>query len=843
MAAFKRVIDYMAGMPDSANHRELYYKKFMEREGTRQIKQINGVDVEKTLIAPGERNIIGALSIQLKFTLSGFNKGFWLNGMSTVRTRDGGKDRLDIDNKYMLDFCPTRTWALLPATASVTYPVRDTALNIVDKEQRRIVMASCNSLSSADTYGLAMVTVTEKLGLPTDLRHLFTKMYLLMMDYNLAVTSKVSDIEVDPDTSHVIYPNAGDAARLAAVVDHNIVVDAEGFTAEELGLLVLAGQQYPPVWYAGDNIYNACQMEADDLAIISDRDIHVDGSMRWGSPDRLYNLIWGIAAKFGAVDCLTAVISDMRGRPKMISDMLKRTDIVAIASDMPLSRCLVKAFGDRPGIGSAVGRYPGYLSTSMSLVSDLLYGMMFEASASCLVEELGGIGNAVSGKDPMTHRTFNGLLRDYGLDHGDLEVNSLLINWMSLTGTPIMWGFGRQLKKYVLTLASEIVNDMDILMPQLVELIPYMSSHNTTWGCGRGWTGKSRPLDSTKDERKLHDQQVASVAWLVGQRKVRPKVFRNQVSSKDIVLGMAEYNLRAACPNGCVVESIGLWLGQDVGGRVDENEETSSALVRTEYSGTKCSFVYDRDSKEWRIPLDKKPDYTAMVKESFSGKPPPLENVEIRPVTFGGSPKPEDQFNSLKALASTKINVASKAVYARTSPSGEVYVPQYLMDEERGSRLQIDHPFEAHDGETLTFGEVTVPFDGQCAVHAVMEDLKMHGYVSQDGLNRARNAFTSELTTGTWHDANEVAAILGDWGFGLDLIDVQERGTRLMRFGDVQSDNHRVGLIRRGNHFNAAKIGKGKNTITIDKVDQGQVSMSDFADRIREVRKVINFNR
>nr|WKU83721.1 hypothetical protein [Aspergillus terreus chrysovirus 1] len=841
MSAFQRVIDYMAGMPDAANHREIFYEKFLERNATSAVQQIDGVSMEKKLLSPAERNVIQALNTQTKFTLNNMKDGFLLNAVISARTNDQKRDRVDRRTTVKLDFKPERDWVLLPATADVVYPTREVALNILDREQRRLVLSCCNSLSSEHADSLGMVTVTEKLNLPVDMRHMFMKMYLLLMDYNLAVTSKCDQMSVCPDSIIKSYPDSTDEVRLTAVAKHNVVIDTEGFTEEELGLILLASQQYPPVWYAGDNIYNACQMEADDVAFISSRSIHVDKTMRWGSPDRLYHMIWSVAAKLSAVHCLYSAFSEMRGKPKMMADVLKRTDITSVASSVPVSRSYMRAFGDRGGIKYAVSQYPGYFSTSMSLITDLVYGSMFEASATCLVEELGGIGNALSGATPATHRTFNGLLRDYGVDHANLEVNSLLTNWMSLAGSPITWAFGRQLKKYVVALAGEIVHGADILMPQLMELIPYMSSHNTTWGCSRGWRGRVDILGSSSEERKLADQRIASVAWIMGARQSRPKVFRNKLSKTEMVLSQAEYELKAQCSDGCTVENVNLWMGQDVGGRLDENERTSTALIKTEYAGTKCSLVYDREQGVWHIPEEVPLPYSRFVKESFKGAVPKPVDTEIRPVTFGGSPNPNSGFGYLKTIANNKINISEKKTYARTTPDGNAYVAPYLMDDQRMQELQTEYDGEVDSGDEVVFGEVVVPGDGQCAVHAVMEDLKMHGYVGVDSLNRAKDKFSDELTTKYWHDANEIAAVLNNYGFGLDLLDMGETN-RLTRYGSDET-KHRVGLVRRGNHFNAMKLGKGSNKVRVDHVDKGNLTPEQYAEALEMARTTINFNK
>jgi len=310
-----------------------------------------------------------------------------------------------------------------------------------------------------------------------------------------------------------------------------------------------------------------------------------------------------------------------------------------------------------------------------------------------------------------------------------------------------------------------------------------------------------------------------------------------------MVLGRAEYELKAQCGDGCTVESVAMWLGQDVGGRVDENERISSVLIKTEYAGSKCSLVYDRDAEAWKIPEPEFKSYNRFVQESMKGQVPDKGKVEIRPVTFGGTTNGQGTLNYLKTMANAKINVSSRPTYARNTADGDVYVHPYMMDGERMQMLQPERPVEITEGEEVPYSEVEVAGDGQCAIHAVMEDLKMHGFVGVDSLNRANDMFSDSLSTKYWHDANEVAAVLNDMDYNLDVLDVtNESNVRLTRYGSDQS-RHRVGIVKRGDHFNAMKLGRGANKVRVSRLDQGKLSPEDYTEALAAARKAINFNR
>jgi len=199
------------------------------------VVQANGVELEKEALSSAERAIIRELGAQVKFTKKDFHKGFNLKVFCrAVRDGGGSLERSSVKN---LNFMGSREWFLLPARSDVRYSSRESTLHLVDTAQQAAIQSVCNTLASGEADALAMVATRERLSMPIDMRHMFMKMYLMLMDYNLAATSKCDHMERIEGQRYEHYPDATQSARLALITDHRIVVDADGFTPAELGLL------------------------------------------------------------------------------------------------------------------------------------------------------------------------------------------------------------------------------------------------------------------------------------------------------------------------------------------------------------------------------------------------------------------------------------------------------------------------------------------------------------------------------------------------------------------------------------------------------------------------------
>jgi hypothetical protein len=828
MSAYDRVADYLAGMADAPNHKMEFTDNFirrvrekepelvtttgMSRGRTSRSIEVDGVEMEKEALSAAERSLVKELSSQVKFTKNNFCDGFKLSILSRAK-RNGGHSDLEKVTTIDLNFRGSKKWFLTPALSDVRYSSRESTMQLMDVAQQRAIHSVCNTLSSTQGDALNMAATKERLALPIDMRHMFMKMYLMLMDYNLAATSKSTDMEIDGDMTYDHYPRITQEARATMIMTHRIVIDSEGFTPSELGLLAISAKEYPSVWYAGDNIYTNCCMDADDLAIISSQELDMDVSLAWGSPDRLLQTIWSVACKTESVGCLMSAITTMRGKCKAMSDMFKRVKANSIQSMVPLSTNLCRS------LGAASDKYlikstPGFISTSFSLITDLLYGMMYEASATCVVEELGGIGKALSSSTPTTNRTFNGLLRDHGLEHSDSMVNLLLLNWHSLNKRPITWSFGKYLKEYCVKLAEEMTNKIDIIMPQIMALMPFTHTPNTTWGLSRNWNGNGDILANGKDGRKGNNNLLAAVAFIMGVRPLRPRVFRNTFSYEELVMSKDEYQLAAESSAGCQLKEVRFWLAEDVGGRVDENEKTTQALFKTEYAGTKCSLVYHTESSRWVIPST--PDYQRLTSTLSKGVVPKAEHAPVvKPVTFGGAlGRTTDAFEHLRSLGKhNKVMVDDKKRHIRVGSDGEASVTPYLMDGETQHTPLLYRPVSLKEGSEIDYAEILPAGDQECSIYAAMEDLKAHGFVSGSEINKLTELLDADKID-SLHDDAVLATIVNNLGFGLDIVHndgVIERYPR-------ENSRHIVTLLKEGENYMACVLGKGASRMKVSKV-------------------------
>jgi hypothetical protein len=841
MAAYNRVMDYLKGMPDNKNHRDIYVDKFIERVAEGKMQTIDFKEMEKGILGPGERNLIRGFSSQTKFTLNTMADGFNLHVMSTAVANDRSGIDMEHEARYNLNFRSSNYWFLNPSTTRASYSTRSTTVMEKDLALRGRLMSACRNMSGPESSSINIIGACENLSIPSNMEHMFTKMYLILQDYNLAATSKSTERATDQALKYRVFENITSSARVATIMQHDIVVDSSGFTSQELGLLGLAAAPYPSVWYCGDNIYTACNMEKDDLAIISDKKVNIDTSLAWGSPDRLYNIIVSLACKLGSVSCMMKAFGMMRGKCQMMKDLRDKVDVTEYSSGMTQSINYVRALGGQNIYDSVPGSMPGYLSTSYSLIIDLLLGMQYKASATCVVEELGGYGNELCGKIPVTDRTFNGLARDYGLDHSDNTVNILLLNWASIAGSPLLWGFGQVPKDYIMAIAMDMQQGIDIPIPQLLGMIPFTHTPNTAWGYCRGWEGLGRPVLSTKEHVASQQMKLAAFGWMVGLEQVRPKVFNNKkLKDKPVTLSPELYRIEAKSPSGFKLHDVKMFMADTLGGRIDESERIAETLFKTEYAGTECTLIFDNQAQEWTIPIiAPPPDYDRLYRQTVKGDvEEDSPKSDISPVTYGGAPPiSKDVMEKVKALGTgTTVKIEPKKRHVRVTSNGNPFVATYNVNGEPSQEVLKDNNIDLKDGDMVSIAEINVPGDGQCALHAVIEDLKAHGYVDQVTATRVQSNFNNSLLTEDFHDAEEIAGMLMNWGFGLDLYEDSGVETRLMRFGD-KSVKHRVTIIRRGEHFNAVRYGGGK----VKKISKIMNSEGDNQALIKDISKFRKF--
>jgi len=344
MTEVSTVLNYMKGVPAAAEHAKTYATEFTEREARSAVKVVDGAVEEKKAIPHGEKEIIGRLNANAKFTRTGLVSDLKV-GVG-VSLGSGGRVRRECITN--LDFLGTTDWFLDAAASRALYSKKESTVHLLDAEQRRRILSRCPNLSGQDASGISMLSVHERLSIPQDLRHMMMKMYLILCDYNLGVVSKKTQCSIAAGLSYSIQMNASPLDRLVAITNYDVVVDCDAFTPEELGLIGLAGEEYPSVWYGGENIYTKCHMQKDSVLFISDTSAEMDKSLAWGSPDRLYHMIWSIAAKMDAIPSWISAIEMMRGKCQMVANMLPHIEGNIINSMIPKSFSQVCAISSTP---------------------------------------------------------------------------------------------------------------------------------------------------------------------------------------------------------------------------------------------------------------------------------------------------------------------------------------------------------------------------------------------------------------------------------------------------------------------------------------------------------------
>ncbi|QCZ35879.1 p4 [Penicillium italicum chrysovirus] len=836
MAAESRVIDYMKGLPQSYQHRETYFEQFLEQNSERLVEEIDGPVVEKGLISDGEKEIIRHLNVQDKFTINGFRKSVKICHMVSL----GATRQTKRTGTTELDFMGAGPWTLYPSSARALYSSKESTVHLVDEAQRRMIMSKCPTMAGPTSTGTYMAAIHERLSTPSDLRHLFTKMVLYLYDYTLAVVSKDNTMHKADDISFDLRPHLPSDALLATVINHDMVIDGDLFTPEQISLLCLAGQQYPSVWYAGEgNIYNSCNMVADDLVVVSSGRLTTDSAFTWGSPDKLYNMMWTIAQKLNGVSCLMYALESMRGKCKMMSDIVAKTDCREVNAMIPRSYCMSTAFGQIRE-KQIVVKMPGYFSTSIGMLSDLMYGMTFKAVASCVAETLGAMGTIVSSSTPRTNPTINGLMRDYELQHTNAWDNFMLRNFEMVTRRPTQWDIGQHMKEYALALAEHVMLGYDIEMPSILLTIPALTAVNTAYGLTRGWYGGGSTLDMDKKQRKESTDALCAVGWMCGLRQCRPQVFRNRAGKKQVMANAAERKLKAEAGDDCRIRDVEFWLEDTPGGRVDENEESAPNLYKTEFSGPKCAMVFNYEMGMWIEA--RQMDYDRLKRETFSGdltkkERSTMSKVSAMPIHWGPPPnhkaKLEASLEHMKSISRGNAIVPTREPkHVRINSQSMAVVPKYVKDNvEEEKYVHYERP-TIEEGDTIRFSEIDVPGDGSCGIHAMVKDLTVHGRLSPNEAAKATELFSTDTASKKFHDAAELAAQCQLWGMGMDLVD--KGSNRVTRYGPEDSE-YSITIVRDGNHFRAGLIGEGANEMTVEHLEQQTRAPEEF---VRDVKSL-----
>lgn len=819
MSAHKRVMDYMKSAPDGANHISLWEKAEMDKMRERA----DGLELERRSLGPAERDILAALEGQAKFTRAGMVHGINIGINVDARTTKG--DRVTRTKKVNINFEGSGNWRLAPAVANVDYVTRDPMFYTLDTRLRDNIIRQCPEMSATQLGELRVEAVKDALTMPVDMRHMFMKMTLMLWDYTLAAASKLEGFEMADDIVDCRHEYIPADARMLSAASNRVVIDSQGMSPRELGLLQLSAQEYPSVWYAGDNVYTKCHMDADDLAILSDGAIDMDTSGLWGSPDTLYQTMWSLASKLGAVKCLVEALTVMRGRCQHMADLTARIGPVSVYSGVPRSICKTRSMGP-VAADTIITKAAGYYSTTLSLIADNLFGRMFELVATSVIEDVGGLGDKLCGKSPATDRMYHGLLRDIGTRHDDASVNQIMRGWCAITGSPIHWGYQGMLKDYAVVLTSVMKAGWDTNLAQLFTLIPYQDAKRSCWAFSRGCRSGQDIFD--QDSATDRALELGVCAWLMGERSQRPRVGPNRSKKASRYQSSAERELAAEAGAGFVVGHAALWIDDDVGGREDEYEEAMGALFKSSFPNVKCQLLYDVAEQAWHLPTVQR-DYPSDVKRSLGFR---LE-AEVEPAITGPAPRPApSSFQGVRTMLNSKPVRPSAGPRPEVRLDGGAVVPPYSVKGEKKEAVLPINNTKPSPGE-MRIQRIDVPGDGQCGLHAVVEDLKAHALLSVQEGARLLEKLQGETRSTSFHSVDEIAGAVLKMGLGLDVL---ADGT-MHSFG--HNDRHRVSIELANNHYSPIYRSEDGDPVQVQAVHHQEVDDREYIRRLGEFERML----
>lgn len=822
MATFKSVYDLMG----SARKGKSFREKGIEEPALDNIHQFHGGLAEFQSLSLTETNILSGMSIPDNFTT---NAGattltIGVTAVSHATEATGGRTELcNTEDVVLKPFETNGQWLLQHEHGRASYSEHMGTKTDRDSGMMGKVIAQCCNLSEGEVGGLARTLVMEMLSQKPDMRHMFMKGYLLLQDLNLSVLFRRSRRRFRrmPD---VYYDQCDNDRKLGLISEKKIVVDSEGFTADELCVLSMMAAPYPSIKFCEDNIYNTCHMSGDDLAIISSYHIERSNNMVQ-SPAELYRNIVSIACKLECTNDLFDAFKTMRGRMGHIRDVNGIIPDRVYHCGVSLSNSHSRCFGGSTVHNVVCADFPCYMSTSVALVADMMLGECYELTASMLVEHMGGLGKLICEGTPARDETYNSILRDYGLSSKDCRLNQLMLDWESLGASKYAWSPLLTWKPYLIELTERMRNGADARIPQLTYEVPFLSQPDCVWGAVRGFKGVNgsglasmadieRGASARKDEKL---RLGAAFTWAMGVRKTRPKLYNNSYGTKEIKLSTREAKFLKGTKTGFRISHVGYTLGDEFEGREDWTELAGTKLIRTQIEGTRCSIVMSTAGR-WNYAEFKEPSAERSSPEGIS------ESV--------GNLRAEDSNltddNIIKMTERFRWNSGQKAEEVFGKLKGVLHSEKVPIS---GGELA---DIGGGGGEKQKLAFVDVPGDGKCGIHAVVASMKEQGMVKQGDEKLVFGNFDERLDATTFHDAQSIGLALTEVGVALRVYEMEEDGARVIQYGDVAGPG--IAIERRGNHFRGVVEGKG-DEVSIKNVEGGDMSNVNQARVLNEFRR------
>nr|UPO24962.1 P4 [Diaporthe pseudophoenicicola chrysovirus 1] len=584
----KTVQELMGDTSSLEQHRKRWLKAFRDDD---KLEGVNDRKREIDSLTLSELKAVKSIRVPEKFEVRGMA---WKLD-STIKAVNGQAQEYST-TPGVHDWTKVQPWMLERDMSQVHWDSGVSNTRIFDEEILGKISTSTGGAAPNSLHQILRTAVTAKMTRRGDMKHMFCKAYLILQDFNLAMTTGWKKMEQDEALRLPLVQNCDAQVRMGLIRDRKVVIDAQGLAPQELGLLALCGAEYPSVRYAGANTYTSVNMESDDLAIISSDAINVDGTFQWGSTDRLYHLIISLASKLGMVDDMWDAFEIMRPIPCAMQTMLPYVDQRIFQIPVGPSYYAAKAFGSVKQ--SPRSEKPaGYLSCSAALVADIITGQMHDAMCTLIVDQLTLNGSVFNFGDLKSSPQANGITRDYGLTGSDIQANELMKAWSAMNGRPFPVCFGVSMKYLVINRAIAM-RTQDIKWPAVIGLMPGIHSAENVWGYMKGWRGIMPVLEDSIEDREEQQALTALFGWFMGFRELRPDVGRGRRKGKMVMLNSTENRFMSGRGNKWSLEEFGFTLSSPYTDRTDPIEVNSSGLYGIIYKGEETNIVYN-ELKGW----------------------------------------------------------------------------------------------------------------------------------------------------------------------------------------------------------------------------------------------------
>nr|WBW48476.1 hypothetical protein [Aspergillus cibarius chrysovirus 1] len=802
MSHIKSVQEAMRSAPRLANHEEDYLATVRKmRDGPLVV--VDHPRWEDAILSDVERNLMRCCVMKPRFRLSNMHKRFPVSTMTLAKGGDSwALSNLKHTKTKNMSYLSRTPKTLIPTHSHVEHGVTKEPWDPSDRVMAR-VSGAMPGLGASHITPINSSIITARFALKADMRHVFLKGYLYLMDYTLATASKKTTVKMSGfDTE--MAENISMRARLAAMVSRDIVVDVSTLSGDETRMLALLGSQYPVVKYCDDNVYNTNRLEKDDMLLVSDHDINVPATAMFTSPDTFYSIMTSIAVKMDCLDDMQEVFSSFRGLPFLMDDYCAKNQTNTFVLKFPKSRHLRGALELRPNEKLRVDNFSNYFSSTISLVLDMMLGQAYDYSILNMIEGLcANTPIGIPTGDPNTDDVFNDQLRNYGLKSDSPELNALIMEWGNLTTGSMPIAFG-DLKTYTVRWVEDIMARgwqwHGIQQVALMMTGSYFKE--TSIGSQRGWDAN---MVLCGDEQILHAAHTKAFGFVMGVSDDVPRILQD-VDDYLTVPELSPEELDMMMGRAGSYKITGVWFNVAAATEAyaDMREVSLVTYHNTRYKGCGFHLVYDPISDSEKLSVisanvedEKRIMDTLGIKDTVTD---PFD-VEIEGITFGGSVR-EDVKKPSSVMNKTKLEVSKKQ-------ADEIIGNGYVVGLPAGKSRDIDRPdMRRPPVKPNGLGEIETGYaaydtkgDGTCGIHGIVQDLAVHGYIDPRNYLAAHRNLLHESVEKDWHTEPELAGLCTARGFGLQAFSRDPGGGWRSRLYGGQDAVHVVRLMNDNGHW------------------------------------------